>query len=134
MQRKARALLLIMAFSLIAPESVLAESDSLAPTGQWTANFRGSAATPPMGWNSWNAFRTEVDEEKVMGAAKTLVDTGLAKLGYVYVNIDDGWWLKRRTSDQKVQIRTTIFPSRKDQQVRRHAASSRSSTDCIRWV
>lgn len=66
--------------------SAHAESDPLEPTGKWTANTRGSAATPPMGWNSWNAFRTEVDEAKVMGAAQALVDTGLAKLGYVYVN------------------------------------------------
>ena len=101
----------VVALSLTAPALVLADADSLAPTGKWTANSRGAAATPPMGWNSWNAFRTEVDEEKVMGAAQTLVDSGLAKLGYVSVNIDDGWWLKRRTSDQKVQIRTTIFPS-----------------------
>jgi alpha-galactosidase len=110
-QIRVRAIALIAAFSLAAPALVLADSDSLAPTGKWTANTRGTAATPAMGWNSWNAFRTEVDEEKVMGAAKSLVDTGLAKLGYVYVNIDDGWWLKRRSSDQKVQIRTTIFPS-----------------------
>jgi alpha-galactosidase len=85
--------------------------DALKVTGQWTAPRIGAAATPPMGWNSWNAFHTEVDEEKVMGAAKALVDTGLAKLGYRYVNIDDGWWLRRRQSDQKVQIRTAIFPS-----------------------
>ena len=90
-----------------------AEADSLTPTGQWTANTRGHAPTPPMGWNSWNAFHTDVDEEKVMGAAQALVDNGLAKLGYVYVNIDDGWWLKRRQSDQTVQIRTSIFPSGK---------------------
>ena len=44
-------------------------------------------------------------------AAKTLVDSGLARLGYVYVNVDDGWWLKRRTSDGRLQIRTRIFPS-----------------------
>lgn len=113
MKKRACAISLVMAFSLIAPALVLAETDSLAPTGRWTANARGAAATPPMGWNSWNAFRTEVDEDKVLGAARTLVDTGLAKLGYVYVNIDDGWWLKRRASDQKVQIRTTIFPSGK---------------------
>ena len=85
--------------------------DPLAPTGRWTANTRGAAATPPMGWNSWNAFRTEVDEEKVIGAAQALVDTGLAKLGYRYVNVDDGWWLKRRESDGRLQIRTKIFPS-----------------------
>lgn len=66
-----------------------------------------------MGWNSWNAFRTEVDEAKVMGAAKVLVDSGLAKLGYAYVNIDDGWWLKRRVSDGRLEIRTAIFPSAK---------------------
>ncbi|ESQ91048.1 alpha-galactosidase [Asticcacaulis sp. AC460] len=85
--------------------------DSLKPAGKWTAHQAGNAATPPMGWNSWNAFRTEVDEAKVMGAAQKLVDTGLAKLGYRYVNIDDGWWLKRRKSDGRMVIRTQIFPS-----------------------
>ncbi|EEF27058.1 alpha-galactosidase/alpha-n-acetylgalactosaminidase, putative [Ricinus communis] len=64
-----------------------------------------------MGWNSWNAFRTDVDEEKVVGAARVLVDSGLAGLGYVYVNLDDGWWLKRRAGDGRLQIRTGIFPS-----------------------
>jgi hypothetical protein len=88
-----------------------APRDPLAPTGTWTAKARGDAATPPMGWNSWNAFRTEVNEEKVIGAARALVDTGLARLGYVYVNIDDGWWLKRRLSDGRLQVRTSIFPS-----------------------
>jgi hypothetical protein len=91
--------------------SLAAETDRLAPTAAWTANARGSAATPPMGWNSWNAFRTEVTEEKVMGAARALVETGLAKLGYVYVNIDDGWWRRRRTEDGRLQVRTSIFPS-----------------------
>jgi alpha-galactosidase len=88
-----------------------AAANSLEPAGKWTANSRGNAPTPPMGWNSWNAFRTEVNEDKVIGAAEALVSTGLARLGYVYVNIDDGWWLKRRAIDQKVQIRTAIFPS-----------------------
>ena len=48
-----------------------------------------------------------------MGAAQKLVDTGLAKLGYRYINIDDGWWLKRRESDGRMMIRTQIFPSAK---------------------
>lgn len=85
--------------------------DPLAPTASWSANTRGNAATPPMGWNSWNAFATLVNEEKVMGTAKALVETGLAKKGYRYVNIDDGWWLKRRQSDGRILIRTSIFPS-----------------------
>jgi alpha-galactosidase len=113
--RRARnpAIFLLAAIPFTMAGLAHADSDPLAPTGKWTANTRGSAATPPMGWNSWNAFRTEVDEAKVMGAAQALVDTGLSKLGYVYVNIDDGWWLKRRQSDQTVQIRTNIFPSAK---------------------
>jgi alpha-galactosidase len=89
----------------------LAAPDPLAPTGRWTLPERAAARTPPMGWSSWNAFRTEVDEDKVLGAAKTLVDSGLAKLGYTYVNVDDGWWLKRRTGDGRLLIRTKIFPS-----------------------
>jgi hypothetical protein len=86
-------------------------SDPLAPSGKWTGDHGGSAATPPMGWNSWNAFRTAVDEQKVLGSASALVQSGLAQKGYVYVNIDDGWWLKRRSSDGRLEIRTAIFPS-----------------------
>ena len=97
--------------SLSTPAAAQEAGDPLAPAGRWTANDRGSAATPPMGWNSWNAFHTDINEEKLLGAAQALVDTGLAKLGYRYVNIDDGWWLKRRQSDKRLQIRTAIFPS-----------------------
>lgn len=88
-----------------------AAKDELSPQGRWTGAQPGAAPTPPMGWNSWNAFRTEVNEDKVVGAAQAIVDTGLAKLGYHYINIDDGWWMKRRTSDGRLQIRTAIFPS-----------------------
>lgn len=85
--------------------------DPLAATGRWSAYQVGSAQLPPMGWNSWNAFFTEIDEEKLLGSAKRIVDTGLAKKGYRFINIDDGWWLKRRTSDNKLIIRADKFPS-----------------------
>lgn len=96
---------------LFTPAHASSPGDPLAPAGRWEGATSGSASTPPMGWSSWNAFRTEVDEGKVLGAAQTLVDSGLAKLGYQHVNIDDGWWLKRRTGDGRLQIRTNIFPS-----------------------
>ncbi|QAY79786.1 NPCBM/NEW2 domain-containing protein [Sphingosinicella sp. BN140058] len=88
-----------------------AAPDPLAPSGRWSANSDGHAPVPPMGWNSWNAFNSDVDEEKVLASAQALVDTGLARLGYRYVNIDDGWWLKRRESDGRLIIRTAHFPS-----------------------
>ena len=92
-------------------QPALARTDPLTPTGVWSIPERSQARTPPMGWNSWNAFRTEVDEAKVLGAARAMVDSGLSDLGYTYVNIDDGWWLKRRQSDGRLEIRTAIFPS-----------------------
>jgi alpha-galactosidase len=86
---------------------------TLQAQGKWSAFSAGAAQTPPMGWNSWNAFRTDVDEAKVIGSAQAIVDSGLAKLGYQYINIDDGWWLKRREADGKLVIRTALFPSAK---------------------
>ncbi|MCD2324395.1 NPCBM/NEW2 domain-containing protein [Sphingomonas sp. IC-56] len=97
--------------ALASPAS--ASDDPLAPTGRWSANTDGNAPTPPMGWNSWNAFNSDVDEVKVLASAEALVDKGLARLGYRYVNIDDGWWLKRRQPDGRMLIRTSHFPSAK---------------------
>ncbi len=49
------------------------------------------AATPPMGWNSWNYFADKVDDKAVRDAADALVATGMRDAGYIYVNIDDTW-------------------------------------------
>jgi alpha-galactosidase len=49
------------------------------------------AATPPMGWNSWNFFADKVSDPDVRAAADALVSSGMRDAGYVYVNIDDGW-------------------------------------------
>lgn len=68
------------------------------------------AATPPMGWNPWNAFRTDVDESRILETARLLKELGLAKIGYRYVNIDDGWAF-RREADGRLRIRTSTFPS-----------------------
>jgi alpha-galactosidase len=49
------------------------------------------AQTPPMGWNSWNVWGTDVTAERVRKAADALISTGLAAHGFQYVNIDDAW-------------------------------------------
>ena len=49
------------------------------------------AATPPMGWNSWNHFAGRVTDADVRAAADALVSSGMRDAGYVYVNIDDTW-------------------------------------------
>ena len=49
------------------------------------------AATPPMGWNSWNHFAEKVDDATIRATADALVSTGLRDAGYIYLNIDDTW-------------------------------------------
>lgn len=51
----------------------------------------GLAKTPPMGWNSWNKFRGQVDDKAVREIAEAMVKNGMKAAGYVYVNIDDTW-------------------------------------------
>jgi alpha-galactosidase len=55
-----------------------------------------SAATPPMGWNSWNMFGSRVSEAAIREAADAIVELGLKDLGYQYVVIDDCWSIKGR--------------------------------------
>ena len=47
--------------------------------------------TPIMGWASWNAYHPRISEEIILSQAEKLVEYGLDDLGYVYVNVDDGW-------------------------------------------
>lgn len=49
------------------------------------------AQTPPMGWNSWNIYACNINEELVREVAKAMVDRGLKDAGYEYVVIDDCW-------------------------------------------
>ncbi|GDY14492.1 alpha-galactosidase [Planctomycetota bacterium] len=51
----------------------------------------GLAATPPMGWSSWNCCHAAVNADRVRANATALVQAGLHRCGYRYVNIDDGW-------------------------------------------
>ncbi|WP_294063115.1 NPCBM/NEW2 domain-containing protein [Sphingomonas sp.] len=109
MKRAAFAALLA-ASSLALASPAAAQSDPLAPTGQWSVYSGGAAQLPPMGWNSWNAFALDISEAKLLGSAEAIVDSGLAAKGYRYINIDEGWWA-RRDADGRLVIRTDKFPS-----------------------
>lgn len=41
---------------------------------------------PALGWNSWNAFRCDIDSSKIMTVANEIINLGLKDLGYEYVN------------------------------------------------
>jgi len=49
------------------------------------------ARTPPMGWNSWNHFRLNIDDATMRAQAAAMVKSGMKDVGYQYVVIDGGW-------------------------------------------
>lgn len=55
----------------------------------------GLALTPPVGWNSWNKFGCNVSEDMIKSMADAMVKSGMKDAGYVYVNIDDCWQVRR---------------------------------------
>jgi len=47
--------------------------------------------TPPMGWNGWNSWAREIDQQKVISSAKALINNRLIDYGWHFINIDDAW-------------------------------------------
>jgi alpha-galactosidase len=68
------------------------------------------AATPPMGWNSWNTFECSLSETLIESVADTFVSSGMQAAGYQYVNLDD-CWMDGRDSSGNLQWNATKFPS-----------------------
>lgn len=68
------------------------------------------AKTPPMGWNSWNTFGQNINEDIVLEIADTMVEKGYKDAGYEYVVIDDCWSLKERSRDGKLIADPEKFP------------------------
>jgi len=95
---KTRTLVLVsfIAF-LIAPTVALAQTSALA-------------ATPPMGWNSWNKFGCNVSEDLIRQTADAMVRSGMKDAGYQYVVIDDCWQVSR-DKDGNIIADPQRFPS-----------------------
>jgi alpha-galactosidase len=71
------------------PAELLPTHKPLAPIAPLKPN--GLAMTPPMGWNSWNKFRAQVEDKNVREMADAIVSSGMKDAGYIYINIDDTW-------------------------------------------
>lgn len=67
----------------------------IAATAQ---KFQDLAKTPPMGWNSWNTFETNINEQLVRETADIMVASGMKDAGYTYIVLDDGWMARERDS------------------------------------
>lgn len=65
------------------------------------------AATPPMGWNSWNAFHKDIDEQLIRDTADKLVESGMRDAGYQFLVVDGGW----RAATRDAPARCRPIPS-----------------------
>lgn len=67
------------------------------------------ALTPPMGWNSWNCFATDVTEQDIRSAADAFISLGLIQHGWSYINIDD-FWMRQPDKDDPVWAKMAMNP------------------------
>ncbi|XP_004364049.1 alpha-galactosidase [Capsaspora owczarzaki ATCC 30864] len=70
----------------------------------------GLARTPQMGFNTWNKFHCTINETLIRNTADSLLKTGLAAVGYKYINLDDCWQVSR-TAQNVIVADPTAFPS-----------------------
>ncbi len=68
------------------------------------------AKTPPMGWNSWNAFEADINAEKILSIADAMVSSGMRDAGYKYLVLDDGWMAKERDAAGRLVADPKKFP------------------------
>lgn len=71
----------------------------------------GLARTPQMGWNDWNSFGCNVNESLIRQTADAMVSSGMAAVGYQYINIDDCWSTLQRNGSGDLVADPQKFPS-----------------------
>jgi alpha-galactosidase len=66
---------------------------------------------PALGWNSWNTFTWDINEQLIRDVADLFVTEGYREAGYEYIVIDDCWSLKERDSEGNLVADPAKFPS-----------------------
>jgi alpha-galactosidase len=109
-----------------------ADSRSGSSQGQRYDDAAGGLfATPPLGWNAWNAFHCDVSERLIIAMADAMANANanvttlitshppsqslpppsLRAAGYRYLNLDDCWMVDRDATDGSVTADPVRFPS-----------------------
>ncbi|GAS83769.1 glycoside hydrolase family 27 protein [Paenibacillus amylolyticus] len=66
---------------------------------------------PALGWNSWNTFTWDINEQLIRDVADVFVSEGYLAAGYEYIVIDDCWSLKERDVSGNLVADPVKFPS-----------------------
>ncbi len=62
------------------------------------------AATPPMGWNSWDSYGRTLNEETIKANANWIAKN-LKRFGWEYVVVDEGWYLANLNANDDSHVR-----------------------------
>ena len=73
--------------------------------------FMPLAQLPPMGWNSWNTFGWQINEQVIFEMADLMASQGYREAGYEYLVIDDCWSLRERGKDGRIVPDPEKFPN-----------------------
>ncbi len=66
---------------------------------------------PPMGWNSWNTFGTDISDKLIRETADVMAEEGFLEAGYNYLIIDDCWSMRERDENGKLVPDPEKFPN-----------------------
>ena len=56
------------------------------------AEDNGVRQTPALGWSSWSFIRHDPTAQDIEAQARAMKSSGLAGVGFQYVNVDDFWY------------------------------------------
>ncbi|MDM2349665.1 glycoside hydrolase family 27 protein [Mycobacteroides abscessus subsp. abscessus] len=109
MSRGRRALILIM-LAVIGIVATVSSVHIFRRQPQPGPAIAGLASTPPLGWNSWNVFGCNIDEQRIERTAQAMVSSGMRDAGYRYVVVDDCWFDPRRNASGELRANPARFP------------------------
>lgn len=75
-----------------------------------SACYAHAYETPTMGWSSWNTYGFKISEQLIQSQADAVLANGLDKVGYKYINIDDGYF-GGRNEDGSLKFNAERFPN-----------------------
>lgn len=104
--------LLLIALSAFAAASLYSQNPTAGSNTAYDRNVRYNELgdTPQMGWNSWNKFACDIDEDVIKMMADVMADGGFLEAGYEYLNLDDCWH-GMRDENGFIQCDPVKFPS-----------------------
>jgi alpha-galactosidase len=108
-----KSMVLIGIASFITVNITVAQ-DAAAPVKvvkQAEADNSQLALTPPMGFNTWNTFQTNINEQMLKEMVDTYVSSGMRDAGYKYFVLDDGWMTMDRDTKGDLVADPKKFPN-----------------------